>query len=299
MANVEKPYKQTKKKKLLRHFIVVTDTNLPTHTSTQSAFNAETKELYIIKNKCKQCDIPPRPQQKPPLDVSQRSTTSSTSEQPFHFDSEWLNDQDRERLEAITYEEKGEQRRAMRKSAEIIMRQRKNKLNLLNSLRIHSLLRLTIEQRIQDALDNDSPTVNLDAFLILEDGTFMPYNVIQGIGVAYELVKNKHPVLPHIDRGQLFIEMMQHQTQLRQLLHLFRYLDHPPPEKKWGSKLAYVIYKRKIELLDGHLVDNLDFWDHVECLFEPKVSGYYYAIIVCFDLLGEEKPEEISEGHDI
>ena len=301
MATVEPVYKKPgkKKKTKLHNFVVVTETNLPTKTSRQSAYNEEKKEFYVVKSKCKKCDI-----EKPPNDVSTTNTSSTCSttnassgseseqQQPFPFNSEWLNEQDRERLDAITFEEEGHQRRLMRKTAETQCRQQKNKLDLLKGLRLYNIMRIAVEKRIEDALDKDLPSVNLDAFVILEDGTFLPYNAEYG-GCPYEFVKNKFAPLGHLDRKQLFIELLQHPTQLKQLLHLFQYLDNPPKEKDWlnNNKLPYVIYKRQIELIDGQLVDNLDFWGHLENLFEPKVTGFYYAIIVCFVLYSKEEEE--------
>jgi len=75
-------------------------------------------------------------------------------------------------------------------------------------------------------------------------------------------------------------------------LYIFHYLDRPPSDKRWGSKLPFVIYKRPIELVDGKLIDTLDFWDKLEYIFEPNVHGFYYAIIVCFGLFTPQKDEK-------
>lgn len=302
---VERPRKTLRRKKnKLSNYVIVTETDLEKKTTKGFEFNRETKEFYTLKEKCKKCDslalIPPpssisTQSENSTIAVSTASTTSTTTTcagsnesvakvATTHFDEDWLSENDNKILGKIAFEEEGHHRRMVRQHDETLKRQQTNKINMLSALRIQNTTRNALDRLIQEALDRESTSVNLNAFLIMQDGSFVPYNIARG-GVLYETCRNKHTPI-HIDRRQLFVDMMHHQEEFKQLLHIFQYLDNPPEDKGWAKndKLPCVIYKRKIELVDMHLIDTMDMWDRLECLFDPNLMGFYYAIIVCFGL---------------
>lgn len=297
------------KAKKINTFVVVTETNLHNKLSRGYEFNRETKEYCKFKEKCKSCDSHTSSsanEKKEKTNTTSTTSTSSTtairpgaasnssneqSKGDAHFDEDWLSEKDNEMLGKLAFEETGHQRRVMRQREETLKRQQSNKVNMLSALRIQNTTRNSLDQLLQAALDKDLTSVNVNAFMIMDDGTFVPYIVSKecvGCNSLYEMCANKHIPI-HIDRRQLFLDMMHHQEHFKELLHVFRYLDSPPEDRPWSKvKLPYLVYKRKIELLDGHLLDNLDFWQRVENLFEPNVEGFYYAIIVCFGLFSPE-----------
>jgi len=263
----EVPRRLTKRQKgKLKNFIIVTETNLDKKTSKAYGVHPDTKELYLIK---------------PPCNESVSSTTTS-SEAEGVFDPEWLSEKDKEKLAKIVFEEQGHHRRMVRRESAKLQCQQNNKIAMLEGLRIQQATREALDKLIEEALNKEVVSVNLNAFLIMEDGKFVPFNVSRG-GILYELSLNKHQPV-HIERTQLLVDMMHHQNEYKQLLYIFQYLDRPPETKGWGKKLPFIIYKRPIELVAGLVVDELDFWERVEHLFTPNTLGFYYAIIVCFGL---------------
>lgn len=263
---------KSRKKKKLNSFVIVTETNLANKNFQQCEFNPKTNEIYLLKSKCSHCD----------------SHSSSTSESTG-FDAEWLNANDKEALDNLVKEEPGHYRRTMKTKEEIEKRVYANKVNLLSGLRIQNTVRIIIDKRIREARNRGAISVNITAFILTDDNLFKPYDISQS-STYYEMVRNKHPV-HHLDRCQLFIEMIQHQEQFKQLTHIFHYLEHSQREQIYETDLSCLIYKRRIEMVGSLFLENLDFWDRLETLFDSKTVGYYYAIIVCFDLF--KAPNEI------
>lgn len=292
-----------KKGKKLRKFIILTETNLENKTHNHYELNPDTDQLSIIKTKCKQCEtakpLPPSSNEEIMKTTSTTSTittittTSHNDEEEDNaatcsqFDPEWLTEKDRAEMQKMAFEEPGHYRRMVQQETELLRRTQSNQMNTLTALRIQNTTRVTIEERIEKALSVDEAFVNLNAFLIMCDGSFRPFNVKQG-GCLYELIHNKRKAR-HIEKGQLFVDMVRHPIQLKQLRYMLKYLDDPPKEKVWRDGLAYIIYKRRIELVADRVIDQLEFWEHILDMFTPNVEGVYYSIIAFFGLPQEEK----------
>ncbi len=208
------------------------------------------------------------------------------------FDDEWLSEKDTEILASIPNTSESHHRWTTRQKEETLARQESNKMRMLEGLRVQNTTRLFIEERITDALNREQLFANINAFIIAsDDGSMEVYDTSSpralSCGVKhYELVRNKHKHTL-IDQRNLFIDMIHHTESIKQLRHIFQYIENLPPSsslynKEWGTSLPYIIYKRFIEIVDGVPIDALDFWDRVEFIFKPKKTGFYYAIIVCF-----------------
>lgn len=113
----------------------------------------------------------------------------------------------------------------------------------------------------------EAHAVNLHCFVIIHNQYRthtdpVPYERIVNDKIAYS-----------ITHDTLFIDMLNYQTQYRDLMSLCRHLQNRRPVIK------YIIYKREIEIINKKIYDprNTPILDK---LIYPINSGYYYAIIV-------------------
>lgn len=266
-----------KRKKSLTQFVVMSKVEVGGGGSSkapqQYARDENTQEFYLLARKCSVCgsheagDAP----------VNTTATTSTVSSSDVaslekKMSNGWLSEKDIDTIDKIR-EGEGHHNRITRQKTEVTMSRQQNKLSMLGALRIQSTTRDECDRRIAAAIDRGDVSVNLNAFLITSDGVLRPFNAEHG-GCLYERTRNKHKD-ELIKLGRLHVDMLAHQEAFKQLFHLFLYLEkHSPP-------IDYLIYKRPIELLDGKLFETLDMWDRLENLFEPKLTGYYYAIMGC------------------
>lgn len=295
-----------RKKKPLKQFVMLSKIELDEKTREHYAQDDETNEFYMITRKCRQCSAPlgeidgststtstssmdHQQQQRTKLanktsleqegqttaSILEESKTSlSTIEECLN--GKWLSEKDYEEITVIAHAEQSHQRRHMIEAEEVKNRRLHNKISALDAIKLQAVTRAECDKRIKAAMEEEKASVNINAFLILQDGSLRPYNQHQR-GHLYELIHNKHqPQL--LTRQHLFMDMIQHPYAFKQLLYIFHYLERLSPRP------VYLIYKRPIELLDLRPIDTLDFWDRLEHLFDSKKTGYYYAIIVCLAL---------------
>lgn len=289
-----------KSKKSLRAFEVLTRVELDNSSKKKKTrphkhFTVDdaTNEVYVLSQKCNQCgsvestsesDQPKNASASVSATASCTVSSSSSSNNilsatALPSGNSWLSEQDLDEIVNShgTEREKNTQRRHMYEREEIKTRTVKNKLRMLESLRVYNTTQVHCEKLINAALQSGKVSVNVNAFIILEeDDLLIPYTKERG-GCEYELVRNKHELEP-ITKKRLFDDMIRHQEAFKQLLHVFHFLENQFSPTR---PLEYIIYKRKIELMDSLLLDGLDFWDKLERLFIPIQEGYYYAIVVC------------------
>jgi len=267
MEEAPKPEKR-KRKKSLQVFQVLTRVDLAEKNRQQYVLNNDTNEFCVIKGKCSHCGSTEEEEAAAATVVAPESTPVTTHS--------WLSERDLEEIIAIRDKEPSHHRRADIEKKEVTTRKVRNKVSMLDSLRVYNTTHETCAKILEAAKAQDKVSVNMNAFLIMDEGdTLTPYNADKG-GCLYESVHNKHE-WAFITKEELFHDMFQHQESFKQLIHIFYFLEERSPP------LEFVIYKRKIELVDGILVDTLDFWGHLEHLFVPTRDGYYYAIIACLN----------------
>lgn len=281
------PKKTMKRKKSLTQFVVMSKVEMggaaANKTKQQYARDENTQEFYLLAHKCSVCGSQESVGESSEGGggggvVNTTATTSTTAssgdvgELERKMSNDWLSEKDVDEIDKIR-EGEGHHNRATRQKEEVAHSRLKNKLSMLSALRIQSTTREECDRRIVAATERGDVSVNLNAFLITSDGVLRPFNAEHG-GCRYEMVRNKHRD-ELIKLGRLHVDMLAHQEAFKQLFHLFLYLQKQSPP------IDYLIYKRPIELLDGKVIDTLDVWDRLVNLFEPKQTGYYYAIMGC------------------
>ncbi len=154
------------------------------------------------------------------------------------------------------------------KQSELINSER----GVIQSLRISSLLRQIIDDKLRNAFLQHNNYANIKSFTIIKNH-YDDYDRIQMGGEYYEILVNDFtPTL--ITEDILAIDLMNHQTKYGELVQIFNYLQ------QMHSPLHYMIYKRAIEIVDSRpLHDGSDFLDKY---IMPTRMGFYYAIIVNF-----------------
>ena len=269
-------------KKSLHAFEVLTrvelekskDKNKKKHPAKHYAIDNDTNQVYVLSQKCVQCGgIESCESEKSSVSTS----TSNTLKETALPDDSWLSENDLDEIVNAHGKdrEKNTQRRHMYEREEIKTRKVKNKLRMLGSLRMYNTTQIHCEKLITAALRAGKLSVNVNAFIITkDDDRLIPYTKERG-GCEYELVRNKHE-LEHINKERLFDTMLRHQDTFKELLYVFHFLEN---QFSATQPLEYIIYKRKIELIDSLLIDDLDFWDKLERLFIPITEGYYYAVV--------------------
>lgn len=267
--------RKMKRKKSLNQFVVMTKVGMDTKRAKETYARDETnKEFYLLTRKCSVCGS----QESESEGGGGTTTISDVSTLERKVSDRWLTEQDVAEIDRIR-EGEGHHNRLQRQKEEVARYRQKNKLHMVNALRIQTVTRDECDRRIAAASEKGAVSVNLNAFLIMSDGTLRPYNAEHG-GCLYEHIRNPRHKDELVKLGRLHIDMLHHQEAFKQLFHIFLYLDRHNP------RIDYIIYKRPIEFIGKQLSDRLDFWDRLEHLFEPKTTGHYYAIIACigFDL---------------
>lgn len=268
-----------KKKKSIRVFEVMTRVELDDKTRQQYALNNATNEFYVLKRQCAQCSSVEEDDGAVCTTATTSTVSGSEAEEKTRSsrvvkEHNWLSESDYDEIIKRRDQEVSHQRRLMLEKEEVSTRRLKKKLSTLNGMRIHTTTHQVCGALIAEAIQAGKIYINVNCFLIMNDGTLIPYNPGSGTnGCHYELLHNKHRP-KFVTEEQLFNQMLRHEEAFKQLLHIFHYLKASEPP------LEYSIYKRKIELLDGALLDRLTFWDRLERLFEETKEGYYYAILV-------------------
>lgn len=262
-----------RRKKSLNQFVVMTKVDMDNTRDKETYARDETnKEFYLLTRKCSVCGSQDSESEG---GTGERSDVSSLEKK---VGDRWLTEQDVAQIDKIR-EGEGHHNRIQRHKEEVARCRQNNKLDMVSALRIQTVTRNECDKRIAAATEKGAVSVNLNAFLIMSDGTLRQYNAEHG-GCLYEHVRNPRNKDELIKLGRLHIDMLHHEEAFKQLFHIFLYLDKHVP------RIDYIIYKRPIEFIGNKLVDRLDFWDRLEYLFEPKTTGYYYAIMAClgFDL---------------
>jgi len=287
------PKKGMKRKKSLTQFVVMSKVEMGGNGTNnnkakqQYARDENTQEFYLLTHKCSVCGSQESVGESSEggggggggvINTTATTTTTSSVETSDveslerKIRNDWLSEKDENEIDKIR-EGEGHHNRIVRRKEEVTSSRHRKKLGLLGDLKIQATTREECDRRIAAAVEKGDVSVNLNAFLITSDGVLRPFNAQHG-GCLYERVRNKHRD-ELIDIGRLHVDMLAHQEAFKQLFHLFLYLAKQSPP------IDYLIYKRPIELLDGKLIDTLDVWDRLENLFDPKLTGYYYAIIGC------------------
>lgn len=274
--------RKMRRKKSLNQFVVMTKVGMDNTRAKETYARDEiNKEFYLLTRKCSVCGSQESESEGGGTSDSTTTTPTTTSDVSAlekKVNDQWLTEQDVAQIDTIR-EGEGHYNRLQRQKQEVVSRRQRNKLNMVNALRIQTVTRDECDRRIAAATEKGEVSVNLNAFLIMSDGTLRPYNAEHG-GCLYEHVRNPKHKDELVKLGRLHIDMLHHQEAFKQLFHIFLYLDRHLP------RIDYIIYKRPIEFIGKQLSERLDFWDRIEHLFEPKTTGHYYAIIACigFDL---------------
>lgn len=275
--------RKMKRKKSLNQFVVMTKVGMDNTRAKETYARDETnKEFYLLTRKCSVCGSQESESEGAGVTTSTTTTTTTTTSDVSTLERKvsgrWLTDQDVSEIEKVR-EGEGHHNRLQRQKDEVTQYRQRNKLNMVAALRVQTVTRDECDRRIAAAIEKNAVSVNLNAFLIMNDGTLRPYNAEHG-GCLYEHIRNAKHKDELIKLGRLHIDMLHHQEAFKQLFHIFLYLDRHVP------RIDYIIYKRPIEFIGKQLSERLDFWDRLEHLFEAKTAGHYYAIIACigFDL---------------
>ncbi len=265
------PYRKKKKNKI-NQLVIMTKIDIASGAKQTYARDEHNNEFYILRHKCHSCGS---------IDNSEQTDTerSDVSCLEKKLSDNWLSDKEANQIDQIV-EGEGDYRRRSRQKEQVVAAKRLNKLGMIDALRVQTLTRARCDRQIEQAKLKGDVSANLNAFLIMEDGTLRPYNAEHG-GCLYELVRNKHrDEIIRIER--LHLDMIRHQEAFKQLFHIFLYLERHKP------RIEYLIYKRPIELIGNKLVDHLDLWDRIENLFEAKQKGHYYAVMGCLSFSPKE-----------